>query len=381
MIENHRSSKLEYLAFSLVACVGLFASEQVIQKFLHGAILKLAVNGFVFCGILYLPALAKLKISKSKWLLIAMVAVFFLEALFLYPIADGRKAIHSGSDEDDAIIVAADQMRALHFPYAQKTYLGGPISPGPGWIMLNIPAIKVHLYALQGPLLLALLAWMLRRRSAREAFLFVAVLLFCPAIHLLISNGSDLVALSAAFMLFGVSVYQQRSLFACIGWSVLLGFVATARINLIAVPVAMLCMRKDWKTARAWMETAIAVMTAACLHAAFYLHAPSEYAPFHLIAKGRMFLDAVPLLAVLLPLVLVVFVLWFKAETGAQMVGGLAIFLFIAHLPAAMGVLRLQQYRFAIWDGFEYISLCLVCASGAVACFAPSQGKVVLRST
>jgi hypothetical protein len=58
-----------------------------------------------------LPTVCRLRIARSRWTLISILLIFFIEAVVVYPIADARKSLGEGSDQDDALIQVANQIR------------------------------------------------------------------------------------------------------------------------------------------------------------------------------------------------------------------------------------------------------------------------------
>jgi hypothetical protein len=355
--------------FALAALVSLSVSALALQKFIPHPALRLAVSIAIIAAITFLPTIRQHPLARSRWLLIGLISIFFVEALAIYPVVDARKTFGGGSDQDDAIIQAADQLRAGHFPYADRTYLGNPITPGPGWVMLNTPAVEVHAYPLQAPILIAIAAWLLWTIAPTAAVLFAAILALTPGLHLLIINGSDLPTLSAALLILCLTVYS-RPLFGRVAWVILFGMVATARLNLIVLPIAVLALRRDWKTSRAWLETFSTLVIAATLHWLFYRVSPTQYTPLHILTKAHTYLTGVTPVLILCAIACIYLLLRYKAETSAQMAALLGLFLLLSHLPAAIGSLRYVHGDLAHWEGYEYLSVSILCLAGGVALIA-----------
>jgi hypothetical protein len=53
-----------------------------------------------------------------------------------------------GSDSDDALVTGVYELAAGRYPYYVKTYLGNPISPLPGALILAAPFVAVGCVAL-----------------------------------------------------------------------------------------------------------------------------------------------------------------------------------------------------------------------------------------
>ena len=74
------------------------------------------------------------------WL--AGVTFFVILTVFLvvYPIANtGQRS--GGSDSDDALNIAANELMHGRYPYSPRTYLDNPISPMPGAVLLAVPFV------------------------------------------------------------------------------------------------------------------------------------------------------------------------------------------------------------------------------------------------
>jgi len=75
-----------------------------------------------------------------RWLLAAVLVVVVL----LHPMVD------AGSDSDEALTIASRESLCGRNPYRCHTSLGNPLSPLPGWIVLNLPTavVSAHLFPL-----------------------------------------------------------------------------------------------------------------------------------------------------------------------------------------------------------------------------------------
>ena len=88
----------------------------------------------------FLRVLPKINERDAFWLavgtLIAILAVF----VCLYPVAKAG-IVGQGSDADNALNIATRALLRGRFPYYQPTYLGNPISPLPGSLLLAVPFV------------------------------------------------------------------------------------------------------------------------------------------------------------------------------------------------------------------------------------------------
>jgi len=113
----------------------------------------------------------------QPWAYALVAAALFVGVLTLYLYAHPRidtagfriGSISIGaSDNDDAIDVAIDELRAGRYPYYPRTFLNGPLSPLPGALLLALPFYLVGDSALQNVFWIAVFFW-LRMRSMRAA--------------------------------------------------------------------------------------------------------------------------------------------------------------------------------------------------------------------
>src|SRR5690606_17600775 len=102
------------------------------------------------------------KLSDRSSLMILVVGLLALSAfaLIMYPIANSGR-FGGGTDVDDALIIGVNEIVAGRFPYYQKTYLGGLLSPMPGTFFLAVPFVLSGLLPLQNIFWLGVLALVL----------------------------------------------------------------------------------------------------------------------------------------------------------------------------------------------------------------------------
>jgi hypothetical protein len=68
------------------------------------------------------------------------VLVVLAVTLFIYPKANIHTPMR-GSDRDDALLDATSALLRGEFPYSRPTYLGNPITPLPGALLLAVPFV------------------------------------------------------------------------------------------------------------------------------------------------------------------------------------------------------------------------------------------------
>ncbi len=170
-----------------------------------------------------------------------------------YPVADSG-IIGGGSDRDDALNLAVGEILQGRCPYHVRTYLGNPIAPLPGGILLAAPFVALGNSAYQNFFWLLVFFLLGRKilRDAREAlFLLWSLLLLSPVVLQQIVTGSDLLANSLAVLLsFWLLIRAPRE------WkwgpALLLGIGLAWRVNfLLLLPLvfAFLGRQVGWRFA------------------------------------------------------------------------------------------------------------------------------------
>ena len=130
------------IAFAL--CL-LIPSTDTIQKYFGSK----AVAAYIFIGFCLLQLGHKLIlprficfVTERRALFLALLTFLGVVLVFsiLYPIAQAG-LVGGGSDQDDALNIAATELIHGRYPYYPKTYLDNPIAPLPGAVFLAVPFV------------------------------------------------------------------------------------------------------------------------------------------------------------------------------------------------------------------------------------------------
>lgn len=229
-----------------------------------------------------------------------------------YPIANSGR-FGPGSDRDEALNQAVSALLAGNYPYYQKTYLGNPITPMPGslilaapfhWLLGNSSYQNLFWIGVFGLLLIG-------GRSSRpigSILVFGLAWAMSPVLAQEFLTGGDMLANS---LFVAVSSYwviealsnPDRSKLEMVASSVLLGICLSSRANFIViVPIIFFAVarRRDYATALTY--GALAALTLAALTAAFYLHDPAAFSPLHTASKLAKFNNLLPHAVLVVPL-------------------------------------------------------------------------------
>ncbi len=219
---------------------------------------------------------------------------------FVYPLADAG-VLGGGSDRDEALDLAVRALAAGEHPYRLRTYLGNPITPMPGALLLAAPFVALGGSALQVlswvPALALALGRALRDRGA-GILLTAAAVALCPEALRDLLGGGDLFV-SAAYVTVALVLAMdaaggRSSRWAAAAASVLLGVTLSSRPNFaLLFPLALAGLARAGG-GRGMRMGALAVATFAAVTAPLYLADPAGFSPLHTADKLRQFEQVLP---------------------------------------------------------------------------------------
>lgn len=222
------------------------------------------------------------------------------------------------ADADDAIEVGLDALLDGRYPYRDRTFLGNPLTPLPGSLLLGLPFHLMGNAAWQNLFWLALFLGLFRgchRLSSPSGvmmpWLLVGLFGLSPVLLYQILQGTDYWS-NAVFVLlasFGMLNFSRSGrlswrLFLC---SLALGVALASRLNfLISTPVLFMALVQSlgWRTA--FLAVLLTAITFGLLTVPFYLADPDGFAPLHTVNKldplgnSRTLAFTVPVVGVLL---------------------------------------------------------------------------------
>ena len=227
-----------------------------------------------------------------------------------YPLANSGR-YGGGADVDDAMIIAVGELVKGNYPYYLKTYLGLPISPLPGAILIAFPWVLAGALQYQNIFWLAVLFIFLRREMRSYAYplaLFWAILLLSPTVHQSLVTGSDYIS-NSIYVLIPVWLILKGSRDADASvWSTLLpaaflGFGLSSRSNfLLVVPMIFIFLGRTAGWKRALLTTGVAMAAFAAVTLPFWAYDPAGFSPISTQAAKVLVLEqALPLAGKLIP--------------------------------------------------------------------------------
>ncbi len=293
----------------------LIPSTGVVQRYLGtiGLAAYLVIAGAVLAlGRKYGSATLAPRLTERclRWLTAATFALLLAILLIGYPLANSGR-LGGGSDRDDALNIATTALLRGEYPYHAVTYLGNPISPLPGALVLAAPFVMLGSSAYQNFfwLIAFLLTMNVHLRDRRRALcLLWAILALSPVVLQEYVTGGDLLANSLYVFLFVLWLVRIVPRTDVSGWSkavlaALLGIGLASRANfLLLVPLllATLVERAGWRPAL--KSLAITGLTFALLTIPFYLHDPAGFSPLHTTDELGSYEIVLPFAGTLIPL-------------------------------------------------------------------------------
>ncbi|MGV0925164.1 hypothetical protein [Empedobacter tilapiae] len=279
---------------------------------------------------------------------------------FIYPKVDARKHIgNKGSTADDAMILAAKSWEDNGLMYDLIISEMEPISPGPGWIILNSPFIYFDVYFLFGAFYLFILLYFFKVYEKSNCFNNYILFFLCLSCLFweMFFNGHDIIPMSFALLnvsyLYMNHLKDKKSYFYSILIAVFLGLVSTSRIVFSIFPVILFFLGLRLDFLRAWIILIISSAICFVLHGYFY-SININYQPFHLLIKGKNILGFFPMILFTLLFLCVTYkLISMKSKIDYTLI--IAIILSIFLIPISYGDLIRCSFDFKIWEGANYI--------------------------
>ncbi len=296
---SHQRQILSGASKRLRTCAGLafclvFPSLGVIQKYLGNVgvvIYLIAAVAVLWISGRYLSQLFLSRLSERQALYLVLLTFAALVAIFaiVYPKANVHIA-GRGSDADDGLNLAVNELLQGRYPYYARTYLDNPLSPLPGAILLAIPFVLLGSSACQNLFWLGVFCLVLFRRmqSWRGTLtVFWTILIFSPVVMNDVVTGGDYPANTIyvlGFMLLTLSwgARAETPVWKKVLAAVMLGIGLSSRANFLLVMPQMfaaLTIKAGWRAALRYAAVASAAFAAVTLP--FWVHDPAGFTPLH----------------------------------------------------------------------------------------------------
>jgi hypothetical protein len=248
--------------------------------------------------------------TVAIWLAALTFVFLVVGYLLIYPVANSG-VVGGGSDGEDALNIAARELLQGRYPYYPVTYLGNPIAPLPGAVLLATPFVLLGNSAHQNIFWLAAffaIAY-LHFKDARLALLLIwACLILSPVVLNNIATGGDHISNAIYVLIFMFFVVRfipddKSSPIAKIASALLLGIGLSSRSNfvlLLPLVLGMLVQKSGWRDAIKY--TTITASTVVAITIPFWLYDPQGFSPVAIqYSKVSQFGSILPFAGMIIP--------------------------------------------------------------------------------
>lgn len=287
----------------LAGCLVVPSSGTVIKYGGNGGwvLYVAAVLLVLFLGERWVRPWMRKHLSHRAALLLGIAAVLLVTAavVVVYPIADSG-AVGGGSDRDDALDVSVGELVEGRYPYHARTYLGRPISPLPGAILLAAPFVGLFgTSAYQNLFWFTAFFLLVQRRLVKDSrdslLLALLVLGLSPGVWQELATGGDLLANSlyvttAVLLMITVHGSEELKTWQAGAADVFFGIALASRANflLVLVPVAAYLIQRAG-VRYAFRHTGLALAVTALLVLPFYFYDPAGFTPLQTVDELNLF--------------------------------------------------------------------------------------------
>jgi hypothetical protein len=280
-------------------------------------------------------------------------------------------------------------LQAGQHPYSVRLFDGAPISPGPGWILLNAVFSLTGQIELLVPFYLAVAAFLLAKFSNGAALAFVLLLFGSLNFFQMSVTGHDLPATTLAMVALTLALYRwNRYPTLLVALALVSGLVATARVPFLVFPLALSWFLWPINRHRAAAFCAISIGTALGTHAAFFFSGNGlglAYQPLRVFGRAMGSGSTLPLIGGVITMIAAVLALRHRKKAPQAWL----LSLWILFWPFAfIGVGELVRSGIAsgstwvIWEGKNYVAFSLPFLAACIALSLtkphPSHGQAIL---
>lgn len=355
-------SILRTIAYNALIIFVLLPGVRAIFKYLPEVAWLISFAGLLMVMVvsnLYCERLSKL--FGNRYLIIISVTVVTIVVYFMYPFADGLKAVMRGSDEDDAVILGVLRLLQGENPYLDLTYLGNPSSTGFGVFLYYLPFVLFNAYSLGGIIAIGVVMAALVHTTGRleDAGFFFYMLFSCVAVPELLVVGSDLIFVGSGIALLVLLVRlmsETRIWRRLVILAILCGVLASSRVNfLVLVPLVGFLLFSIWRSG-AVVFVVLGSIVALLPSAIIYISDTQAFTPLHLLHTAQDILPTSILVAAAFVSMVMTIVGFILVRSDAAF---FPLSVFLALLPAlatlSIGDLCGVGGDFALWGGSTYL--------------------------
>lgn len=304
----------------------------------------------------------------TGWIL--LLAIFFAMAMLNGLLISYGVLPETGSTGDEAMMEPVHSIMekgSLWAIYDVQLEAGAPVSPGPGWILLNSPFTILGIYPLMVPFWFLVLTLVLRRSRFGDGIVMRLMLLLAlsPFFWQQLITGHDLPAIGAAFLAITAAAHnggrvmsRRRTLILAL----VAGIVSTSRVIYLLYPLipGILIRRRDRTNGYIFISVAL---TGAFLINMIFSARCSSFQPIHILSRVFSYVPPWALVAgaFIAALTVIVFA-WKSDEKLKNWILWLSLLIGIPHLLISLAWLAAFSMDPAAWEGANYFSIFLPAA-------------------
>ena len=295
--------------------------------------------------------------------LCVLVLVMILARIYLYPVieggfGDGLSGSWLGSTGDDAFFLPINRLLNFLAPYDFMLVGNVPISPGLGWLLINLPFGFLYTFPFLVPFYLFLTVYLLKQYS--KSWIFSNVICMCivgtAMFWSLLCHGHDLPAVALSLIISFILV--ERGLNSDFPWyysAIIVGFFSTSRVIFMLLPFLFLLIHFKFSMWYALKIFLLSLCTMLSLHTIGFI-VSEWYQPMHLFNRGLRY---VGIDIIFLGIILVLFIGWISWKNirdnfHSRLLIYTSVIASILIL-ISFGELRSHNYVFVDWEGLNYL--------------------------
>lgn len=363
-------SRKKIFLILLINLIILVPSLRFFSKFMS---IYLGITYIIFGNIFFYFLFVKRIYFQQKIWLFYPFAIGILN-YFIYPVIDARRKNGVGSTADDAMFLATKSFFSTGKMYDLFINRGTPISPGPGWIIMNLGIIN-KLYFCFTPLYLFVLFIIIYKYfDSRFINIFIMIISFSTVFWELNFNGHDIVPFSICFLIFLILVYQNiirsKNIFGLIIMSFIIGLLSTCRVIFLVYPMIIGSLVFIIHKKKGILLLSISLITNLFLHY-YFNDINTFYQPFHLIFKAKNILgkQLIEVLGMIIAIGYCLLLFYLKNNkllilNSIYMWNYILLIIYSAILlPLSYIALINSNFNFKIWEEANYSIPCLILLS------------------
>jgi hypothetical protein len=315
-----------------------------------------------------------------------LLLLLLIASFLVYPHAYALKSVGQGSTADDALRIAATNFFNGKGMYSAPINQTTPISPGPGWVILNSLFSLTGLFPLMTFAYIVLSAAIIFRCGARgvaSGSLFIVIMLSSPMLWYLSVAGYDMPGIGCSFALCIALTHALSTKCGTKRWAsaILLGlcmgaFAGTSRMLYTFFPLLPALLLYKSSRREAFALGLSGILVALGIDYLFYIVDPRHFQPLHIGHRAYADTGLLPLMVVGGAAGIITAGLAFCKVTASLQSwffwSGVCVL--VPHGFIALGELSACSWNLAHWEGAHYYFPAIPLLAAAISMAATPLG-------